>query len=190
MADRTTYIRIDRNILHWRWFKNQNTLSVFLAILIEANIRDNEFLNLKIKRGQLATSLQSLCNSTGLTIQQVRTAISHLKSTGEITIKRYSRFQVITVVNYDKYQDLTGKSTYKQQSDNNQITINQQQSKNVENIENGENGNSRSAPPSPSSTFRPRNGIPKPRDEGTVDDIPEMYRDMFKSYQEYFDYRS
>lgn len=187
MAEKTSYIRIDRNIVHWKWWFDHNTLVVFLYLLIEANIKDNGFSGQTIRRGQLVTSLPSLCRSTGLTIQQVRTAIKHLKSTGEITSKVFNKFQVITIVNYDKYQDITGKKPYKQQSTNSQATDKQHHLEKGEKGEKGEKEKGRSAPP-PSPVGR--NGVPKLRDEGTVDDIPEMYRDMFDSYQAYFDFRS
>ena len=127
MADKTSYIRIDRNIKRWRWWSDHNTLVVFLTLLLDANISEHGFSGIKIQRGQVATSLPSLCNSTGLTKMQIRTALQHLKSTGEITSKVYSKFQVITISNYDKYQDLTGKTAYKQQADNIHLTGKQHQ---------------------------------------------------------------
>lgn len=185
MAEKTSYIRIDRNIIHWRWWNDHNTVIVFLYMLIKANIVDNGFSGQIIRRGQLVTSLPSLCNSTGLTIMQVRTALQHLKSTGEITVKRFPKFQVITIVNYDKYQDLTGKTSYKQQSSNSQATDKQHH---LEKGEKGEKGEKerrgRSAPVSPPG----KKSLPD-RDEGTVDDIPEKYRDQFQSYAEFYDWR-
>ena len=134
MATKGTFIKLDRNITKWRWYKNANTMRVFIHILIEANINNNPFENIIIKRGQLPTSYEKIANTLNLTIQEVRTAIQHLKSTGEITVKRYSKFQVITVVGYSYYQDKsTVKKTINQQSLNNQSTINQQQLKNIKN---------------------------------------------------------
>jgi 23S rRNA G2069 N7-methylase RlmK/C1962 C5-methylase RlmI len=134
MADKSTFIKLDRNIQEWRWYTNANTFRVFIHLLLNANIKSNDFENAKIGRGQLATSYDKIANTLKLTNQQVRTAISHLKSTGEITIKRYSKFLVISIVNYAQYQDkLTIKSTINQQSPNNHSTINQQQLKNIKN---------------------------------------------------------
>ena len=39
-----------------------------------------------------------------MTIREVRTAISHLKSTGEVTCKTYPKYTVFTVKNYCEYQ--------------------------------------------------------------------------------------
>ena len=135
MADKSTFIKIDRNIQEWRWYTNANTFRVFVHLLLNANIKANDFENAKIKRGELATSYDKIANTLKLSNQQVRTAISHLKLTGEITVTRYSKFIVISIVNYAQYQDkLTAKSTINQQSLNNHLTFNQQQLKNNKNV--------------------------------------------------------
>lgn len=170
MAEKTSYIRLDRNIKNWRWWKDHNTLVVFLTLLIDANIAEHGFSGQIIKRGQVATSIPSLCNSTGLTIREVRTAISHLKSTGEVTDKTYPKYRVITIVNYDKYQDLTGKTPYrktgKRQANDRQATAIREDREDREERED----NSRSAPTP--------DGV-----------IPEMYRDRFKTFDEYLAWR-
>ncbi len=123
MAEKTTYIKLDRNITKWRWYQNANTFRVFIHCLIEASVRDHDVENITIKRGQFPTTYKKMANSLLLTIQQVRTAIDHLKSTGEITSEEYNKMQVITVQNYDLYQGgLTDKSTFKQHSSNIQAT--------------------------------------------------------------------
>lgn len=140
MSEPSTYIKLDRNILTWGWYTDVNTKAVFIHILLTANIKECKFLGVTVKRGQLVTSYPSLANSLNMSIQAVRTAINHLKSTGEITAKIYPKFSLITVVNYDRYQDkLTGKSTGNQQASNSQATGNQQQSKNIKNVKNGKN---------------------------------------------------
>lgn len=131
MAERSTFVKIDRNIMRWRWYKHANTLQLFLHLIISANVSDHDFEDITIRRGQLATSYPSLSNSLGMTIQQVRTALGHLKSTGEVTVTKYPKFSVITVVSYDEYQRSTAKSTGSQQASNRQATGDQHQYKNV-----------------------------------------------------------
>lgn len=131
MAEKSTFIKIDRNITEWRWYKDSNTFRVFLHLIVTANFKPYEFENVTIERGQVATSHERIANTLNLTIQQVRTALGHLKATGEITAKTYRRFQVISIVNYDLYQGTsTGTSTGYQQADNTLITPYQQQYKN------------------------------------------------------------
>lgn len=120
MADKTTFIKIDRNILNWRWYSNANTMRVFIHILLKANIREKNFENITVSRGQLVTSRKSLSSELGISEQSVRTALEHLKATNEITIQGTSKYSIITVKNYDNYQGAPDKST------NNQPTTNQQ----------------------------------------------------------------
>jgi hypothetical protein len=187
MADTTTYVKIDRNIVKWRWWKSRKTLHVFLWLLLSANIADHDFENETIHRGQVATSLRTVADQCCLTINEVRTTFSHLKSTGEITITRKPRYLVITIVQYDRYQNSTGKITGNSHANHTQITRKPQQLKNNKNIKNGKNIRGRSAPDSPSGK---NDGKGIGRDEGTIDDIPAMYRDgRFKTYAEYWDWR-
>lgn len=99
------YIKIHRKLCNWRWFKDDNTFRVFMYILLQANYEPHDFENITVDRGQFVTSYPNLSFGTGLTIRQVRTAINHLISTGEVTASKYPKYTVYTVVNYDEYQD-------------------------------------------------------------------------------------
>ena len=120
------FITIHRQILDWEWYKDTNTVCLFIHLLLNANFVDGKFEGRLIKRGQLVTSLPSLSVETGLTIQQIRTALSHLKSTGEITDSTCNRYRIITISKYDEYQTPTDESTDSQQATNRQLTGNQQ----------------------------------------------------------------
>lgn len=152
MAERTTFVMIDRNIADWRWFGDPITLQVFLWLIIKANIEDHDFRDLTIHRGQVFTSLGSICAATKRTPQQVRTALQHLISTNEITSKEYPFGRLITVVSFDVYQSkVTNKSTSKQQATNKRATSDQQQSNN---IKNDNNEKKESAPATPAGGGR------------------------------------
>lgn len=120
MAETTTWIKIDRKLLKWRWFKNGNVLKVWLFLLIRANMQPNEFENIAVQRGQLVTSYKTISEYTGLTYDQSRRAIQHLKVSGEITYLRTRNFLVISIENYDEFQ-----GTYQtfSQSNANQMPI-------------------------------------------------------------------
>ena len=79
------FITLHRQILDWEWYKDVNTAFLFIHLLLSANFVDAMFKGKLIKRGQLVTSLSHLSTETGLSVQQTRTALSHLVSTGEIT---------------------------------------------------------------------------------------------------------
>lgn len=130
MAEKSSFIKIDRNIINWRWYKKHATKDVFLHLLYIANYKEGNFENVKIKRGQVVSSYPKLAEQTGYTIQQVRTAIRNLKSTGEITVETTSKFSIFTIQNYNKYQTANrqnnklsnSQSTVKQQASNSQST--------------------------------------------------------------------
>ena len=138
----TEYVKLFRKMLNWEWYTDINTKVLFLHCLLKANWKDGAWHGHTYKRGQFITSLPSLSKETGLSIQQVRTALKHLKSTGELTVKNYSKFRVITVVSYDSFQGAnrqtnsksTGKSTVKQQATNRQSTADIRTYKNSKNI--------------------------------------------------------
>lgn len=98
------YIKISRKITDWEWYKDVNTKVVFFHLLIKANWKPGKFQGVDIPRGSLATSLQTLSSETGLSVMNVRTALKHLKSTGELTVNQHPKFSVITINNYAKYQ--------------------------------------------------------------------------------------
>lgn len=99
-----TYIKIDRRILSWEWYLNINTKVLFIHMLLKANWKDGKFEGKVIPRGSFVSSIKKLAEETALTEREVRTGISHLKTTGEVTSKSYSRYTVFTVNNYALYQ--------------------------------------------------------------------------------------
>lgn len=118
--NKTGFITLHRQILDWEWSKNTNTFALFVHLLLAANYEEKTFEGRKIKRGQLVTSLPSLSTATGLSIQQTRTALSHLISTGEITDEANRRYRIITIVKYSDFQNVTDRSTGYQQTINRQ----------------------------------------------------------------------
>lgn len=101
------FIKIDRGILDWEWYSDINTTRLFIHLILKANWKDGRFQGQEIKRGSFVTSYPKLAEETELTVNQVRTSLSKLKSTGEITVKSQSKFSVITVKNYCLYQDIS-----------------------------------------------------------------------------------
>lgn len=98
------FIKLHRSMLDWGWYRDGNTVRVFLHLLLTANWEASDFLGRRVERGQAVFGLRSLGKQTGLSIQQVRTALEHLKSTNEITLETTNQYSVATVVNFGKYQ--------------------------------------------------------------------------------------
>lgn len=102
-----SWIKLYRSFMQWEWYTDSNTKSVFIHLLLTANIEDKVYHGVLVRRGETITSYRSLSTSLKLSERQARTAIKHLKSTGEITSKICNKFSLITIVNYEKYQDST-----------------------------------------------------------------------------------
>ena len=98
------YVRLDRKILNWEWYSDANTCRVFLHLILKANWKAGRFKGVDIPRGSIATSITHLAEELKLTIRNVRTAVEHLKTTGELTRSRHAKFTVFTIKNYDLYQ--------------------------------------------------------------------------------------
>lgn len=115
-----------KKIDDWEWFTVPLTAHFFEYCNLKANHKMGSFMGVKIPAGTFVSSLEKMAQGTGLTIQQVRTAIKNLKSTQDITQRTTSRYSIITVNNWKKYQaDNTNSNkriTNKQQTNNKQIT--------------------------------------------------------------------
>ena len=104
------WIKLHRKILDWEWYKDYPK-------------------GQQINKGQLITSIAHLSEQTGLSSQQVRTALEKLKSTNEITYKATNKNTLVTIENYSLYQSqeeiatskITNKITNEQQTNNNNI---------------------------------------------------------------------
>ena len=120
-------------MLSWEWYDDLPTKDVYIHLILMASISPSTWHGVEIPRGSVVSSYAKIAKRTGLSIQQTRTAISHLETTGEITRLPYPKFTVFTLKNYDKFQEATSKSTSKlpknQQANPNQPTSNQQQNK-------------------------------------------------------------
>lgn len=141
MAEQTTFVKVDRNILQWRWYQDANTARVFLHLILTANIADHDFEKTTIHRGEVATSIPSLSRQLKISIKSVRTALEHLKSTGEVATRIYPHFQVITILEYERYQAKpAGKTAGRRQAGGRQTAAGGHQSKNSKNGKNEKNG--------------------------------------------------
>lgn len=126
MAEKSTFIKIDRNILQWGWYGNGNVLRVFMHLLLVASSKDRTLSGVELKRGDALVTVEQLQIALKLSRQQIRTALSTLSKTGEITIKKIGKKRVYTVVNYGYYQSYTAEpSTTNNPNSNHKVTTNQ-----------------------------------------------------------------
>lgn len=118
------YIKLFRKIQDWGWYDDPNTLALWVHLLVDANWKGNaEWHGEPIERGALITSVAKISADTGLSDRQVRTALSHLVSTGEIIMKTTNKWTKITICKYDTYQSVSDDEC---QADDEQPTNNRQ----------------------------------------------------------------
>lgn len=134
------WVKIHRKFEKWEWYTDIPVKVLFLHLILQANHENQKWQGKEIKRGQCVVGSVKLAEETGLSRQQVRTALDKLKSTGEITTESTNKFTIVTIDNYSLYQtcDDAEQPTNNQQITNKQPTNNQQitTNKNVKNIKN------------------------------------------------------
>lgn len=109
------FVKLNKKMLGWKWLKHPPTVVVWIVLLMKAEWNtDNGY-----KPGQVVITSQELEELTGLTRQQIRTAIQHLESTHEVTKGSTTvstkgstkRVMLLTIENWRLYQHDPTKST-------------------------------------------------------------------------------
>jgi len=129
MKNQNGWIKLHRQILEWEWYDDINCFRLFTHLILKANHKEKRYKGIVIKAGQIVTSRDLLAEETGLSSQQIRTAITKLKSTNEITSVTSSQGTIIEVVNYEKYQIATNEITEEQPTSNQRATTNKNDKK-------------------------------------------------------------
>lgn len=155
------FVKVPRTMLEWGWLDDGNTLKVYMVLLLSANWKDTEWHGIKLKRGQLITSVNSLCEKCRLTSHKVRTALEHLCASNDIAIKTTSQFTIVTLNNYDFEENSANETSNQPQTNVNQTAsqaqtnVNQtstaeERKEEKETKEKEERKEAAAAPPSPS----------------------------------------
>lgn len=92
------YIKEYRSLLSWGWFKDPFTAHLWEYLRLAANWDEAVFKGKPVRRGELVTSYPAMAEATGMSVQNVRTAIRHLKQTGEIEMKSFRDFSIVMIV--------------------------------------------------------------------------------------------
>ena len=132
------WICVHRQILDNPIFKNDKLFRVFMYCLLKASHGEHEQLVgdsiVAVKSGEFVTGRKAISGATGLTEQNVRTALNKLEKLSILTIKTTNKYSIISIVNWNKYQQSNQQVTNKQPTNNQQVTTNN-------NGNNGNNGN-------------------------------------------------
>lgn len=124
MINQHGWIKLHRQILEWEWYSDNNCFRLFLHLLLKANHKEKRFKGIELKVGSIVTSRDLLARETGLSSQQIRTALNKLISTNEITSETSSQGTILQIVSYEKYQVATNEITNEQPTSNQQSTTN------------------------------------------------------------------
>lgn len=98
------WIKIYRSLLNWEWFQKPEMVQLFVYLLLKASVEDRKWQGIAVSRGQLVTSIATICRDLSLSTKKVRNCLEHLKNTQAISIKTTNKFSVITICNYATYQ--------------------------------------------------------------------------------------
>lgn len=104
MLKNTGWISLYRKFTDWEWYDCANVKALFIHCLLKANRKTHLWRGVQIDEGQFVTSLEKLASELGMSVQQIRTALSKLKSTNEISVNSTNCYSLITVNNYVRYQ--------------------------------------------------------------------------------------
>lgn len=121
------WVKIHRKIMDWEWYDDHDTTRLFIHLLLLASHEDRQWHGMTIKRGQVLTSLADLAQGTSLSVRKIRTSMTRLKSTSNLTSKTTNKFSLITICNYESYQDKKDASDKQNDKQNDNQTTSKRQ---------------------------------------------------------------
>lgn len=102
------WIKLHRTLKDWEYYEDHNATRLLIHLLVSVNYEDKKWKDTIIKSGTLVTSWQNLAHETGLTLKQIRLAMSKLERAREtvrsVAGKGAGKWQVVTLVKWDKLQ--------------------------------------------------------------------------------------
>lgn len=100
------YLKIPYSVLDCGWTHCPNTFLVFIHLMLLANRKPHNYKGDVIDRGEVLASYEFLASHSGLSVQNVRTAVKNLKQSNMITHRKIDRTNVFRITKYMDYQSL------------------------------------------------------------------------------------
>lgn len=97
------FIPLSRALLDWDWHDEPKTGWLYVVMLMMANHEETRWRGEILQRGQLLTGRKQLSIASGLTEDEVRTALAHLKKTEDIAITTKTKYSIVTMLRYEKH---------------------------------------------------------------------------------------
>lgn len=98
------WIKLRRTLKDWEWYNDHNATRLLIHLLLSVNYEDKKWRGIIVKAGSLIYSWETLSKSCLLSVKQCRVAMKKLESSGEVTRKVASKYQVVSLVKWDKMQ--------------------------------------------------------------------------------------
>ena len=98
------FVKDYRSKLDWEWFTDPKTAHLWEYICLRVNYEPSRFRGIEIRRGEMLESIKTISKNTGLSEKNVRTALEHLKSTGEVACKPTRYGLLINAIKYAHFQ--------------------------------------------------------------------------------------
>jgi hypothetical protein len=138
------YVKLWRKSLVSSIWTNPKLWRVWTWCLLKASYCETTemvgFQEVHLEPGQFIFGRITAAKETGLSEQEIRTAIDSMRKRQNLTIKSTNKYSIISIVNWMDYQDeLTIRSTSQQPATNQQLTTNNKDNK-VKNIKKEEEG--------------------------------------------------
>lgn len=98
------WIKIHRRITEWEWYNDLHTRSLFIHLILTCNFKPTQWRGIQVEAGETLQSLTTLAEGAGMSLQNVRTALRNLQSTGELTERQHGKHRILKLKNYTTYQ--------------------------------------------------------------------------------------
>jgi hypothetical protein len=98
------WVKLHRALIDWEWYKTPNMVQFWIHCLLRANHTDGQYQGISLKAGQFISGRIGLSRETGLSEQEIRTCISRLKSTNELTTLNMAKNTLFTINSWNLYQ--------------------------------------------------------------------------------------
>lgn len=102
------WIKLHRNLKDWEYYDDHNATRLLIHLLVSVNYEDKKWKETVVKAGTMVSSWQHLAHETGLSLKQIRLAMTKLERAGEavrqVAGKGAGKWQVISLVKWDKLQ--------------------------------------------------------------------------------------
>jgi hypothetical protein len=129
------WILLHRRIYQSNNFRNELDRSIFIFLLCRASYEPVTVVyrqkRIALNRGELLITYGDIASKFGISVQNARTAIKHLKLTGTLTVSLTRGLMRISIEKYIKYQDIDSKKTTRSTGS---LTNRRKNTKNTNNI--------------------------------------------------------